>query len=43
MARDRGKPTALDATRYLTIRIIDVNDNIPKFPTLPVRHLININ
>ncbi|XP_052071538.1 protocadherin Fat 4-like isoform X2 [Mytilus californianus] len=34
MAKDRGTPTPLDATRYLTIQIKDVNDNIPKFPQL---------
>lgn len=32
VARDRGDPY-LEATRYLSIKILDVNDNEPKFPT----------
>ncbi|XP_067673629.1 cadherin-87A-like [Haliotis asinina] len=30
-AKDRGDP-ALEATRFLTVEIKDVNDNVPKFP-----------
>ncbi|XP_071106393.1 cadherin-87A-like [Haliotis cracherodii] len=30
-AKDRGDP-ALEATRFLTVIIMDVNDNVPKFP-----------
>lgn len=33
LARDRGTPTPLESSIYITIKIIDVNDNIPKFPT----------
>ncbi|XP_056018521.1 cadherin-87A-like [Ostrea edulis] len=32
VARDRGDPY-LETTRYLSVRILDVNDNDPKFPT----------
>ncbi|XP_062622203.1 cadherin-87A-like [Saccostrea cucullata] len=32
VARDRGDPY-LETTRYLSVRILDVNDNVPKFPT----------
>nr|XP_034314660.1 cadherin-87A isoform X2 [Crassostrea gigas] len=32
VARDRGDPF-LETTRYLSIKILDVNDNDPKFPT----------
>lgn len=37
VARDQGSPTWLESLKLLTINLIDVNDNKPRFP-IPNEH-----
>lgn len=32
MVRDQGSPSAFETLRFLTIHLVDVNENKPEFP-----------